>query len=208
MLIHWLRSFRHRFQSRLAKSSRRRNRATTHFPISVETLESLTLLTPTLMLNSVSATEGSSLTFTVTLSGAMPGGFMVNYGTSDGTATTANNDYTMASGMLMFMGMAGETKTITVNTINDSMVEPNETLTVSLSGAPMGLAVGSPGTGTITNDDVTAPTLTLNSVSATEGSALTFTVRKWPSESTPLEPPPYFPAERCGLIWMITSRIE
>ena len=109
MLIHWLRSFRHRFQSRLrclAKSSRRRNRATTSISGEIR-LESRTLLTPTLTINSVSATEGSSLTFTVTLSGAMPGGFMVNYGTSDGTATTVNNDYMMASGMLMFMGMAG-----------------------------------------------------------------------------------------------------
>src|SRR5258705_79705 len=128
MLFSWLHSFRHRFQShlsRLTKSSRRRSRGTTHYPVSIETLESLTLLTPTLTIDSVSATEGDALTFTVTLSAIYPGGFMVNYATSDGTAVAGpgSNDYTASNGMLMFTGTAGETKTFTVSTTNDSFVE-------------------------------------------------------------------------------------
>ncbi|MCC7505904.1 MAG: T9SS type A sorting domain-containing protein, partial [Saprospiraceae bacterium] len=108
------------------------------------------------------ANEGNSGTtsrvFTATLNNAVQGGFSVPYTTNDGTATTADNDYTDNDGTLNFTGTAGETKTITVLVTGDFKVEADETFTVALgaiSGAPAGVSTaGSPQTGTITNDEV------------------------------------------------------
>ena len=58
----------------------------------------------------VSVTEGGNLVFTVTLSNAVQGGVKVDYASGDGTATTADSDYTAASGTLTFSGTAGETQ--------------------------------------------------------------------------------------------------
>ena len=56
----------------------------------------------------------------------------VNYATASGTAT-AGSDYTATSGTLMFSpNVMGET--ISVLIINDTVVEGNETFTVTLSG--------------------------------------------------------------------------
>src|SRR5213075_3026776 len=86
---------------------------------------------------------------------------------------------------LTFAGTAG-TQTITVNTTSDTKVEANETLNVTLSslaaqdptvpGTPGGtLTIGTAtGTGTINNDD--SATVSINSVSVTEGGALLFVV--------------------------------
>ncbi|NVN93684.1 MAG: HYR domain-containing protein, partial [Bacteroidetes bacterium] len=141
----------------------------------------------TVSINSVTHNEGNSGTtsydFTVTLSNPSDTITTVNYTTVDGTATTADLDYTANSGILTFA--AGETtKTITVLVNGDTKVELNEAFTVALSGLvangrnitlPVGTATG---TGTITNDD--AATLAIDNVSITEGnsgtSVLTFTV--------------------------------
>ena len=114
----------------------------------------------------VSQNEGNSGTtpfvFTATLSNPVQGGFLMPFSTNDGTATTADNDYADNDGIIGFSGTAGETKTITVLVNGDHKVEANETFTVALgtlTGAtPVQLAaitkLGSPQTGTITNDEV------------------------------------------------------
>ena len=56
---------------------------------------------PSFAISDVSATEGGSLTFTVTKTGAATGSFSVNYATANGTATSPS-DYTAASGTLTF----------------------------------------------------------------------------------------------------------
>jgi hypothetical protein len=131
----------------------------------------------------VSIAEGntgtSTMTFTATLDNAVAGGFTVNYATTNGTATTTDNDYVAASGTLTFAGTSGETQTFTVTVNGDLRFEPDETLTVALSGAS-NAAVGMPGTatGTIRNDD-TAPgfVVTPGAVQTTEaGGSATFTV--------------------------------
>ncbi|MEK7415857.1 MAG: Calx-beta domain-containing protein, partial [Planctomycetota bacterium] len=102
-----------------------------------------------------SQTEGTSHTFTATLSHAVQGGFTVAYTTNDGTATTADSDYTDNDNTLTFTGNANESMNITVLTTTDSKVELDETFTVAL-GAPSAASItvaGSPQTGTITNDD-------------------------------------------------------
>ena len=71
------------------------------------------------------------MTFTIALSTASPLKVSVHYATTDGTAT-AGSDYTTTSGKLVFA--PGETsKTISVPVVNDTVVEPDETFTLTLS---------------------------------------------------------------------------
>nr|WP_232023628.1 Calx-beta domain-containing protein [Microcystis viridis] len=117
----------------------------------------------------VTITEGNSGTtnavFTVTLSNAVDTAVTVNYATADGTATTADNDYTaIATTPLIFN--AGETsKTITVAVNGDTKVESNETFFVNLSSLNANgrnvTITDNQGQGTITDDDVILPSITL-----------------------------------------------
>jgi hypothetical protein len=107
-------------------------------------------------INDMSITEGNSgsqvMTFTVTRSGGT-GAFAVNFVTSDGSASTADNDYNGTSGTLNF-GTGVNTQTISVTINGDTKFEGNETFSVNLSGATNGAAIGDGlGIGTITNDD-------------------------------------------------------
>ncbi len=123
-----------------------------------------------------SAEEGDALTFTVTLDKAVAGGLTVTPGYVDVTATKGT-DYTENTAALTFTGTAGETKTFTVSTAEDTVVEPDETFTVGLavSGTTLTATATGTATGTITNDDGSA-TVTIANASAEEGDALTFTV--------------------------------
>ena len=114
--------------------------------------------TKTVTIADAGASEGDSLTFTVTLNAAVQGGLTVTPGFSDGSAT-ANTDYTPNTTALTFSGTAGEQKSITVATIEDDEVEDAETFSVSLavSNAPSGVTVGDPATGTIEDDDGGTP---------------------------------------------------
>lgn len=111
---------------------------------------------PALTIANASIAEGNAeravLAFTVSLSQAASGPVTVDYATGNGTAT-AGSDYRAKSGSLTFA--AGETsKVIRVAVTADSAVEPNETLTVTLSGASGGSIARATATGTIVNDDL------------------------------------------------------
>ena len=114
------------------------------------------------------------MTFTVTLDKAVPGGLKVTPGYTNGTA--ASSDYTANTTALTFTGTANETKTFTVSTVEDAILEGNETFTVGLtvSGTSHSVTSSDTGTGTINNDD--SATVTINDASASEGSSMTFTV--------------------------------
>jgi parallel beta-helix repeat protein len=102
--------------------------------------------------------NGGSVTITVTRTGGSNVAVAVNYATSNGTAT-AGSDYTATSGTLNFA--AGETsKTFTVAVTNDSTVEANETLNLTLSSPTGGATLGSQSSAvvTIVNDDAAATT--------------------------------------------------
>ncbi len=114
---------------------------------------------PTVSISNASVSEGNSgpsqLRFTVALSKASPDTVTVGYTTADGTAT-AGTDYTATAGTLTFTpGVTSQQLTVAVT--GDTTVEPTETLSVTLTN-PTGatLATGT-ATGTITNDDLTAP---------------------------------------------------
>jgi len=78
----------------------------------------------------------------------------VNYATSDGTAV-AGTDYVGTNGTLTF-GAGETTKTFTIGITNDTIVNGNRTVTLSLSAPGGGARLGTPATAmlTITDDDV------------------------------------------------------
>jgi hypothetical protein len=104
-------------------------------------------------------TEGNGGTtpasFTVSLSSASTHAVSVAFATVDGTAT-AGSDYQAGGGTVAFA--PGETtKTVTIDVLGDTAVEPDETFSVNLS-SPVGAAVArAQGIGTILNDDSPAP---------------------------------------------------
>ena len=117
-----------------------------------------------------SQNEGNSgltpFTFTVNLSAAASQPVTVNYHTVDGTATVADNDYQAASSSIT-IPVGSSSGPITVNVVGDTKVEPNETFTVTLTGATNGV-LGSPvtSTATILNDD----TYTITATAGANGS--------------------------------------
>ncbi len=96
-----------------------------------------------------------SLTFTVTLSSALPTTVSVNYATADGTAksTGGSTDFTAASNTLTFSA-GTTTRTISVSIKGDTNKEPDETFYVNLTGPTGGLVISrAQAVGTIRNDD-------------------------------------------------------
>ena len=134
---------------------------------------------PTLTVTGAAVDEGAPLAFTVTLDKKVSGGLTVTPTFTDGTAAKGA-DYTENTAPLRFAGTAGETRTVTVATTDDSDDEPNETFTVGLtvSGTSKPVTATDTATGTIIDDDDRgpAPAVTVADASAGEGDPLTFAV--------------------------------
>ncbi|MEG4030535.1 MULTISPECIES: DUF4347 domain-containing protein [unclassified Microcoleus] len=126
-------------------------------------------------------TDTTPVTFTVTRSGGTDVASSVNY-TIAGTATNVS-DYnrigdtsgaTGISGTINFA--AGEvSKTITLNVVGDGLVEPDETVGVTLSNpvapGPTPTTTTATATTTITNDDTAGFSIAPTNITATEGGA-------------------------------------
>ncbi|MCA2670179.1 Calx-beta domain-containing protein, partial [Microcystis sp. M080S2] len=126
-------------------------------------VSSPTLPTITLAVSPTSVTEDgtNNLVYTFTRSGVTTNALTVNY-TLGGTATL-NTDYTRTGTTNTVTFAAGSsTATVTVDPTADTTVEPNETVALTLATGT-GYTVGTPdaATGTITNDDVILPSITL-----------------------------------------------
>ncbi len=108
---------------------------------------------PTLAINNVTQVEGnagtSNFVFTATLTPAIGQTVTVNFATSNGTAT-AGSDFTTTNGTLTF-APGVTTQTITVPVIGDTVNEPDETFTVTLSLPTNATITTATGTGTIQN---------------------------------------------------------
>ncbi|MDM8530892.1 Calx-beta domain-containing protein [Anaerolineales bacterium HSG25] len=115
--------------------------------------------------------DNGPATIEVTLSKAPSLTVTVNYATSDGSALVgATQDYLSASGTLIFTPSGGTNRSFMVDINNDSVVEPDETVNLTLS-SPNNGTLGIPATATLTivNDDTIAdsPQLSLASSSIT-----------------------------------------
>ncbi|MBU0484092.1 MAG: hypothetical protein KKB30_06215 [Proteobacteria bacterium] len=103
------------------------------------------------------AENGGTATITATRTGSTDGAVSVNYATTNGTAI-AGSDYTASAGILNWAFGDGAAKTFSVSIIDDSTVEPAETVNLSLSNYS-GVAQGAQANAQllISNDDVPPP---------------------------------------------------
>jgi hypothetical protein len=131
---------------------------------------------PIMTINDVSVNENAgTATFTVTHTGSSAVAFTVNYTTNNGTAT-AGSDYAAKTGTLSFTGTSGVTRTITINILDDTVVEDLEIFTVSFTGKSLSTVdITDIGTGTILDNDALiitngATTNTCNAVFFDSGS--------------------------------------
>ncbi|QJB43620.1 DUF4114 domain-containing protein [Dolichospermum flos-aquae CCAP 1403/13F] len=135
---------------------------------------------PIFSIAAASATEGSAINFTVTRTGDAQASQSVNVATSIATEDTASASDLTANTQTLTFATGETTKTFTVPTTQDSLFEGNETFTVSLSNPTNSAVVSSTNAtakGTINNDDA-APVFSIAAASATEGSAINFTVTR------------------------------
>jgi hypothetical protein len=146
---------------------------------------------PSLTVNDVSVTAGTSgttsATFTVSMVlGGNMDGVTVNYTTADGTAT-AGSDYTATSGTLSFA--ATQTSlTVTVPVLGDPNADPNETFTLNLTNPVGATLTRAQGTATIVSS-APLPSLSVNDVSVANeagGMWALFTVNLSPAAATPV----------------------
>ena len=131
---------------------------------------------PVVSVGDASATEGSPVTFTVTLSPAAAAAVTVNWATTGDTATSGT-DFTAASGTLTIAAGA-QTGTVEVATLDDDATEGNETFTLTLSNPSSNAELATDPTtasGTIVDNDV-LPTLSVANAAAAESDGVTFTV--------------------------------
>ena len=116
---------------------------------------------PSFAVADASASEGESITFTVTRSGAMDNVVSVKWNTkadsSDGANAASASDYTpVTTATKLDFAKGVGTQTFTVATTEDNLHEGNETFLVELT-EPVGAIIGdAQATGTI-NDDDAAP---------------------------------------------------
>jgi uncharacterized protein (TIGR03437 family) len=138
---------------------------------------------PTLSINDVSLTEGSSgakiFSFTVSLSAPAPaGGTTFDIATQDNTATVADNDYVARNLAAQTIAAGSSTYTFDVIVNGDLTIEVNETFFVNVTNVSGATLRAPQGVGTIQNDD--SPMLSINDVSQSETDSgtttFTFTV--------------------------------
>jgi hypothetical protein len=124
----------------------------------------------------VSVAENSGpAVITLTSDKAVAGGFTVDVSTSDGSATTADGDYTSLSNQrVSFTGNAGESQTLNITLGADSKLETDETFSVSMSNSSESAltTITDTATVTITNDDSATVTISDNTTAENSGSSV------------------------------------
>ncbi|MEI6162031.1 MAG: Calx-beta domain-containing protein, partial [Roseococcus sp.] len=128
---------------------------------------------PVLSVSNAEVIEGASgtrnMVFTLSLTKAIAQSVTARFATADGTAL-AGSDYVAKSGTVTFA--AGETsKTVAVTINGDTLVEADETFNLLLSNVTRATLATGGGNGTIRNDDLPPPTLTVSDAQVTEGDA-------------------------------------
>ncbi len=119
---------------------------------------------------SYSVNEGAgTLTVSVTRINGSSGAASIQYGSTDGSATTGA-DYTAATGTLQWAAGDTAAKTFTIAITDDLLQESNETFTLTLSNAT-GATAGTPTTVTVTIIDNDSPTVPGSDGKMTSGGA-------------------------------------
>ncbi|WP_316932991.1 Calx-beta domain-containing protein, partial [Alistipes sp. ZOR0009] len=130
---------------------------------------------PTLSVGDATVAEGGKLQFVVSLSAASGKAVTVKASSADGSATTADNDYTSVSNLAVTFAPGEVSKVVEVPTTADTKFESDETISLELTDATNATIADGSATGTITNDD-TKPTVAVGSPTVTEGDVLAFVV--------------------------------
>jgi hypothetical protein len=124
-----------------------------------------------------STTEGSALSFTIAKSGLTELSHNISYATANGTATTADNDYTSIGTTAVTFSSGQASTPVSVATTNDSKYEGNETVALNLSNATGGATIGTASAnGTITNNDAAPSIVISDSNVMNEGTLISLTV--------------------------------
>jgi len=136
---------------------------------------------PIFAIASANATEGGTTLFTITRTGDAQSTQSVTVTTSISATDNviSTSDFTAKTETLSF-AQGETTKTFSVQTIQDTLFETNETFTATLSAPTNGAIISvtnGTATGTINNDDP-APIFAIASVSTTEGGLVNFTVTR------------------------------
>ncbi|MDA1164900.1 MAG: autotransporter-associated beta strand repeat-containing protein [Planctomycetota bacterium] len=130
--------------------------------------------TPVLTVTDGSLEEGivgerRGLTFNLALSSPPAATVTVDFATADGTAALFNQDYVAQSGTVTFLP-GQQTATVVVTVVGDATVETNETFFLNLTNLTGNAVLGNDqGTGTIRNDDVILPGITISDAALAEG---------------------------------------
>ncbi|MBD3790129.1 MAG: hypothetical protein IE885_07180, partial [Campylobacterales bacterium] len=123
---------------------------------------------PSVSIADQTVTEGDTLVFTVMLSNPTYEDINLTIETADGTATTANNDYTPQT-VTVLIPAGSISVTVSVPTTDDGVVENDENMTIAPTQVNSGTVDQMSGaTGWILNDDV-GPTATDDTVNGIAG---------------------------------------
>ncbi len=125
-------------------------------------------------IDDVSASEGGSANFTITLNNAVVGGTVITYSFTDISAT-GGSDYNNTSGTVTFAGTANETKSFSVALTDDNNVETDESFEVSLSSSNVLVGADDKATVTINDNDGTAM-VSVSDITIDENQNATFTL--------------------------------
>ena len=127
---------------------------------------------PVLGIGNVTVTEGDTGTtnalFTVTLSAANAQTVTVVAQTANGTAQ-AGSDYTAVGPITLTFAPGDTSQTVAIPVLGDILDEPDETFTVTLSGASNATIETAQAVGTILDDDDPLPALGIGDVKILEG---------------------------------------
>ena len=108
--------------------------------------------------------NGGSITITVNRTNGSTEAVAVNYATSNGSAT-AGSDYTATSGTLNF-AIGQTSNTFNIPILDDTLVEGNETINLTLSAPTNGATLGAQSTAVVTITDFEPGTIQFSASSA------------------------------------------
>lgn len=137
-----------------------------------------TPVVPSLSISHANAEEGNPIVFNVNLSASTTVTTKVNYSVSHpgGSGSASSGDYVASSGTLEIP--AGVTQSsISVSTVQDTIVEGTESIRLTLS-SPVRATIAETSELAYINDDDIPPSFSINNAVVSEGGTLTFTVTK------------------------------